>query len=85
VNIFKNKKPYFSKEKFLKNSSRYIKSERNKEHYNNMMIQLLKDDDAWFTTMDGKELIQISKDEFTFKKKIKIFHPSIPIYWVEWR
>jgi len=84
-NMILKRKPYFSKEKFLRNISRYIKSEKNKEHFNNIMIDLFKNNEAWFTIMDGKELIQISKDEFTFKKKLKIFYPSILIYWVEWK
>jgi hypothetical protein len=84
-NWFLKRKPYFSKEKFLKNTSRYIKREINKNHFDNIMIDLLNNNDVWFNILDGKELIQISKDEFTFKNKLKIFYPNIPIYWVDWK
>jgi hypothetical protein len=79
------RKPYFSKEKFLKNTSRYIKRDANKNHFDSIMTDLLSNNDVWFVVMDGQELVQISKDEFTFRKKTKMFHPSIPIYWVEWK
>jgi hypothetical protein len=85
INIFKKKKPYFSKEKFLKNTSRYTKREINKNHFDNIMIDLLSNNDVWFNVLDGEELVQISRDEFVFKKKVKIFHLNILKYWVEWK
>jgi hypothetical protein len=84
-NLFSKKKPYFSKDKYLANISRYTKRKVNREHFDNVMIDLFGNNDSWFTVMDGEQLIQIRKEEFKFKKKMKIFHPPIPIYWVEWK
>jgi hypothetical protein len=79
-----NRKPHFSKEKFIKHQSRYVKRKTNKDHFDNLLVEVFTNQDAWFNVMDGQELVQLSGSEFRFKKKIKTLYPTIPIYWVEW-
>jgi hypothetical protein len=76
INLFKSKKPYFDREKYL--SDETVTKDI-------VLMNLLNNNANWFDKIENKPLVQISRDYFKLKtNEIEEFF-WIEKSWVTWR
>jgi hypothetical protein len=76
INLFKKKKPYFNKEKYLLDET--ITKDT-------VLLNLLNNNPNWFDRIENKPLVQISRDYFKLKNnEIEEFF-WIEKSWITWR
>jgi hypothetical protein len=78
IGLFRAKKPYFSKEKYM------LFSETDMDLASSVLLNMLSSEIQWYDLINGEKLTQVSKEEF---KAINKDYKSVNILkeWVEWR